>query len=100
MSFGSVPCMKRSHSHVLSEIGANEMDWNTLFFGNHVHLGWNTARTMPVRELNPLAALKSGWMPEKIVLNPDARPVCARRRSQSGCMPVAAPAPVVNVPAT
>ena len=36
MSFGSVPFMKRSHSHVLSEITENDTDWYALFCGNHV----------------------------------------------------------------
>jgi hypothetical protein len=60
MSFGSVPSTKRFHSHVLSEIGEKEIDWIKLVFGNQVRRGWKTARAMPAREMNPLAALNSG----------------------------------------
>ena len=84
MSFGSVPSTNRSHSQVLSEIGENEMDWKTLFFGNHVCRGWSTTRAMPVREINPLAALNSGWIPWKRAVNPLERPVWLRLKSKSG----------------
>src|SRR5205085_10455592 len=72
------------HSQVLSEMGVKEIDWMTLFFGNQVCRGCSTARAMPVREMKPLAALNSGWIPWKRALNPLARPLCEKLKSHSG----------------